>query len=373
MNSLMNSQDSKTDSRPLTIHLAVFDVGQGDTIVISCPDTSEAIVVDCIDADQVTSYLEEQNIQHFRGVIITHLHDDHYCAVSSLIENCLDNPNLPKCEKLLFNYPKQASRSERRQLMEDSDGHSSGVDKRASRTALQRLIDLAKLHRIPTAPASLSDYEPSPVSLKGALPQNVLLLHPHHNHLTDQSQLKNWNLNNLSVTLMVRAAGSVAILTGDLEPEGWDAVIESGVDVASDVLKLPHHGAWKRNDPIDFIRKINPSVAIISVGTRGLERYDHPNQNILSALSQIPNIRVLCTQVTERCGALLLSKKENIKRMITENGLRPYLVNKDGCPCAGTSIVELGHSVRVIHPSINIHIDQVIKPNFSNHQCIVAN
>lgn len=357
------------NNKSLTIRLSVFDVGQGDTIVISSPDTSEAIVVDCIDANQVASYLEEQNIQHLRGVIITHLHDDHFSAVSSLIENCLNNPNLPNCERLLYNYLKPSSATERQQLMEDDDGHSRSVDKRASKTALQRLVELAKSHKIPTAPASLSEYHPETLPLKGELAQSIFLLHPHHNHLTDRSQLKKWNLNNLSVTLLIQTSVGNALLTGDLEPDGWDSVIASGAKVKSDVLKLPHHGAWKRNDAVDFIQSVSPSIALISVGTDNT--YDHPNNDIFSALSTFPQIRLLCTQATNRCGASVLSKREIIKNLIVEESKLDYLVNHRGCACAGTTIIELGTVLRVIQPSVNLHVDQIVKPNFTSHQCVL--
>ena len=33
------------------VKIAFLDVGQADTIVITCPETQEAIVVDCVNAD----------------------------------------------------------------------------------------------------------------------------------------------------------------------------------------------------------------------------------------------------------------------------------------------------------------------------------
>ncbi len=56
-----------------TIRIAFLDVGQGDTIVISSPETGEAIIVDCINADAVLEYLEQEEIKYLRGIVITHL------------------------------------------------------------------------------------------------------------------------------------------------------------------------------------------------------------------------------------------------------------------------------------------------------------
>lgn len=367
----MSLQNSTVDIKPLTIRIAVFDVGQGDTIVISCPETSEAIVVDCIDANQVASYLEEQKIKYLRGVIITHLHADHYFAVSSLIENCFDNPDLPKCEKLLFNYINSISKKQQEKLKVDADGHSNSIDKRATTTAIARLIELYKSDKIIIEPISLRTNKPSSIPLDGILAQNIILLYPHIYHLFDPTQVINWNLNNLSVTLQIQGSGSSALLTGDLEPDGWDALIATGINMNNDVLKLPHHGAWKRADAVNFIQTVNPSVAIISVGTQGYTSYDHPNANVLAALAKFPNIRLLCTQATEQCGlrTSLLANRAKINGILTNNGQKAYLGNSSGCSCAGTTIIELGETVRVIQPSVNLHVDQIIRPSFEDPQC----
>jgi len=55
--------------RPV-VRLAFIDVGQGDTIVITVPKTHEAVIVDCVDADAVISYLETYRIRYIRGIII---------------------------------------------------------------------------------------------------------------------------------------------------------------------------------------------------------------------------------------------------------------------------------------------------------------
>jgi len=48
------------DKKLPTIKIAFLDVGQADTIVISCSDTHEAIVVDCVNAKEVLNYLKEE-------------------------------------------------------------------------------------------------------------------------------------------------------------------------------------------------------------------------------------------------------------------------------------------------------------------------
>src|SRR5258708_12288899 len=94
---------TELDEKPPGIKIAFLDVGQADTIVISSPDTQEAIVVDCVDPKAVLNYLTKEQIKYLRGIIITHLHADHYSAVANLLNNCHQIPAMPKFQLFPFN------------------------------------------------------------------------------------------------------------------------------------------------------------------------------------------------------------------------------------------------------------------------------
>ena len=87
-----------------TVRVAFIDVGQGDTIVVSVPETHEAVIIDCLDAEAVISYLEKYDIRHIRGLIVTHLHLDHYKGIMGLIANVKSELNLI-CERVFFCRP----------------------------------------------------------------------------------------------------------------------------------------------------------------------------------------------------------------------------------------------------------------------------
>jgi beta-lactamase superfamily II metal-dependent hydrolase len=53
---------------------------------------------------------------------------------------------------------------------------------------------------------------------------------------------------------------------GDLEIEGWQYLCSKPVDLRSDVLKFPHHGAWKNADPNLLLDAIELSVRSFSRG-----------------------------------------------------------------------------------------------------------
>ena len=87
-----------------TVRVAFIDVGQGDTIVVSVPETHEAVIVDCFDAEAVISYLEKYDIRYIRGLIVTHLHRDHCKGIIGLIANIKSELNL-NCERILYYLP----------------------------------------------------------------------------------------------------------------------------------------------------------------------------------------------------------------------------------------------------------------------------
>ena len=69
------------------VRIAFLDVGQGDTSIITIPDTGEAVIVDCIDANAVMDYLKNSNVQYLRGIIATHLHRDHFSGIAAVLSS----------------------------------------------------------------------------------------------------------------------------------------------------------------------------------------------------------------------------------------------------------------------------------------------
>ncbi|MFY9573566.1 MAG: ComEC/Rec2 family competence protein, partial [Blastocatellia bacterium] len=84
--------------------------------------------------------------------------------------------------------------------------------------------------------------------------------------------------NDDSVVLRL-VYGSVSILlAGDIERAAEDAIVASGVDLAADLLKVPHHGS-KTSSSERFINAVNPRYAVISVGERS--RFGHPHASVV--------------------------------------------------------------------------------------------
>ncbi|MFL5660406.1 MAG: ComEC/Rec2 family competence protein [Ktedonobacteraceae bacterium] len=358
------------DAKPPTVKIAFFDVGQADTIVISCRETHEAIVVDCVDANAVLDYLEAEQITYLRGVIITHLHADHYDKIAMLLNSYYHASNLQECEVLAFNEISKPKNFHK--LEPDTDGHSSDYKKAEVGTkktfpsSLANLVEWCKRNELKCAEIKV---EKRPLPFEGTLVKAIQLVHP---YLVDYFDLKTGSLNNTSVVLQVTGSGSSALLTGDLEPEGWLQLQKRHPDLRCDLLKFPHHGAWKSADPGILLDTVKPSVTVISVGTEG-EKYKHPNSHVFTALSK-RHIRILCTQATNQCHTSILNSRdrdaviEKLKAQASTDG-HQLITSKSGCPCAGTVIIELGDKIHVIQPEINFHQENIIKHHFKSAKC----
>lgn len=97
--------------------------------------------------------------------------------------------------------------------------------------------------------------------------------------------------NNSSLVLWMKTGGMSWILTGDLEKEGEQEVMNVFPNIKADVLKVGHHGS-KGSTGEEFIKQLQPKTAIISAGENN--RYHHPHQEVLQIL-QRHSIRVLRT------------------------------------------------------------------------------
>lgn len=360
-----------------TIRIAFLDVGQGDTIVISSPETGEAIIVDCIDADAVLEYLEQEEIKYLRGIVVTHLHDDHYCQVDDLLFRANLVPNIRECEKLACG--KIINRKISDQLKQDSDGHQQEAipdepkqGKTYRRTVLQNIKDWCQEDKRRYIDPSVEG-EVSSLPFKGTLAKNIYLIHPYAFDLFNGLEIK--GLNNTSIVLHIISSGSSVLLTGDLEPAGWKLLQKNHPHLHSDLLKFPHHGgAWNAEDTKSLLDAVQPSVVVISVGTVG-EKYKHPNKEVFQtlALPEYSHIQVLCTQATNQCQMKVSDQRQAITQLLDQQANsrgRDRVGSRRGCPCAGTIIIELDDGLRVIQPLSTFHQDSIIMPHFKTHKCV---
>ena len=91
------------------------------------------------------------------------------------------------------------------------------------------------------------------------------------------------DLNTLSVVNILQYGKVSFLLTGDLDIEGEQALLETGLIKDVDVLKVGHHGS-KTSTSDDLLSVALPEVSIISVGEKN--NYRHPSPQVLTKLAK---------------------------------------------------------------------------------------
>lgn len=84
--------------------------------------------------------------------------------------------------------------------------------------------------------------------------------------------------NNDGTVLRIRYGDQTILFTADIEKETENRLLNTGVDLRSNIVKVAHHGS-KTSSTQQFIDATRASVAIISVGRTSI--FGHPNKEVV--------------------------------------------------------------------------------------------
>lgn len=219
----------------LTVHY--IDVGQADCILLECD--GQYLLIDGgnrEDGQLVVSYLEQQGVEELSAVVCTHAHEDHVGGLPSV----------------LAVYPTAA-------VYAPTKTYASNVfDDFVYYTDQQRLEI--------TIPA----------------PGDTLTLGS--TRLTVLGPVKSYaETNDTSIVLKAEYGEISFLFTGDMEIAAENDMLDYGMDVRADVLKVGHHGS-DTSTGYRFLYEVDPEYGVISVGEGNT--YGHPNEEPLSRLKQ---------------------------------------------------------------------------------------
>ena len=229
------------------LEIWVFDVGQGDAILIRTPNDHQIL----IDGGPDNTILEKLGStlpfwdKSLDFVVLTHPHADH---LSGLVE--------------------VAKRYEVGQFLVSGIGCNNAMCKEWQKELDQ---DSDKALKIEVGQKITFD--------DGV---EIEILAPNKAMLQDE------NLNNTSIVLKLNYKQFDAIFTGDAEIEEQDAILGEGMELQSEVLKVAHHGSTTGVNQ-NFYQAINPEMAVISVGKDN--PFGHPHQDALELFSGIKILR----------------------------------------------------------------------------------
>jgi competence protein ComEC len=223
--------------------LVVCDVGQGDGIVVRTARDS-AVVVDTGPAPAaMRGCLDRLDVTRVPLLIITHFHADHVDGLMGVMQH-------------------------RRigQLWVSPLAPSGPLSTLITQQAAQQGVPVYAPPRGTSASV-------------GAAELQVLGPADHLAIGQDESSMQ----NDSSLVIMVSVARLRVLLTGDVEPPGQQAIVETGADLHADVLKIPHHGSAQQ-DPA-FIAATHARLAIASAGVDN--EYGHPAPRTLQLVRSL--------------------------------------------------------------------------------------
>jgi competence protein ComEC len=109
--------------------------------------------------------------------------------------------------------------------------------------------------------------------------------------------------NNASLVVRASYAGHAVLFTGDIGVDGEAELVarrETGLAIASDIVKVPHHGS-RTSSGDEFLSAVLPSIAVVSVGKHNT--FHLPSSATLSRYAA----RGVRMQRTDRDGAVTVA------------------------------------------------------------------
>ena len=234
------------------LHLHVLDVGQGDALLIVTPDKSTALVDGGPDprqtANLVDALLPIEGLRMDLGVV-THDHADHATGLLGLARE-------GRFEQLLMPPPLPGG----------------DVSRRSELSALG--IDVAE------------GVQGTTVQLGEQVRLEVL--NPPLPLLSGTSS----DPNNNSIVLRVLYGDASALLMADLFTEAEYGLIDAGLDLSADILKVGHHGSATSTSPA-LLAAVGPAAAAVPVDSEN--RFGHPSPDVMTRLAGAVGEQVFTT------------------------------------------------------------------------------
>lgn len=222
----------KESSNNLDVYF--LDVGQADSILLS--NNGHYMLIDAgnnEDGPKLVNYFKSLGITKFDYVIATHAHEDHIGGMDDIIKNF---------DIGTFYMPDLITTTK---TFED---------------VLDALSEKQIAFETPTIDQEFSFSDTKITTL----------------YVNNEVK----NLNDSSIVLRLKHGTNTFLFTGDASTKVEKQLLNK--NIASDVLKVGHHGS-RYSTSKEFLNKVNPQYAIISVGINNT--YKHPHDETLKKLN----------------------------------------------------------------------------------------
>lgn len=254
---LTNFNSNKVNNAdPNKMFVHYIDVGQGDCILVQV--NNKNLLIDSgpkSDRKKLFNYLSGLNLNKLDYVIATHPHEDHIGNMDDIIKTySIGTFYAPKVESTTKSFEDMVDALKDKNLKVHVLKNNSNS------------IDLGENTKVNVFSPNKDFYD---------------------------------NLNNYSPVIKIQYGNTSFLFTGDAEKEVEKEILNNNEDISADVLKVGHHGSSTSTSK-DFLKKVNPSIAVISVGKDNI--YNHPDA-ITTKLLDDSNIK---TYRTDKDGTIVI-------------------------------------------------------------------
>ena len=240
------------------LRIYALDVGQGDGLLVISPQ-GKTVLIDAgptAAGDEVVAALRNHGVKQLDLMIATHPHADHIGGMKKVFDTF-------RVKKLLDSGQTYGSATYEKLLLEIQENKVSYV--KALRGQMIELDSGVKFEVLSPGQKLITDVR------SGGSVQNAN-----------------------SVVLRLSYGNFAMLFTGDAEFETEAQLMDSGVKLNAQVLKIGHHGSRHATSG-KFLELVKPQVAVISDGANN--DYGHPSQFTLDRLKKA-NIKILRTDLS---------------------------------------------------------------------------
>lgn len=259
ISTVYSDSDQVKEDAGFEIHY--IDVGQADSTLVICD--GEAMLIDGGTNEagsKVVNYIQESDVKYLKYMIGTHPHEDHIGGLDCVIDNVdTETLFLPSIEYDSVSY--------------------------------KDLLESAKEQNVKMMVPTVGDT----YSLGTAV---ITVLAPVRAGYADT--------NNYSIVVRIDYGNTSFLFTGDAEIESEYDMMETGLNLKTDVLKVGHHGSDTSTSE-GFIKEVSPVYAVVSVGKSN--SYGHPSEQTLKRLT---DMGVICYRTDEAGTIIAYSNGKNI-------------------------------------------------------------
>lgn len=240
---LAGKEKTKYDRRETTekgmLEVHFMDVGQGDSILVRSEE--ENMLIDAgtnEDEEIVVSYLKKLGIEHLDYVIATHPHIDHIGGMDAVMENF----SVGICFMPQETYSSD-SYNDVMEIVQEQEILISHPDS-------QERYEIGSGQFVFITPDSNNQYE---------------------------------DVNDSSLGIRLTNGKHSFLLCGDISTSIENQILDSGILIRSDVMKLNHHGSSDANS-WDFIKEVSPSYVVVTCGRRN--EFGHPHEKVMKRIKK---------------------------------------------------------------------------------------